>query len=81
MAAALTTAGETQLDRIRRGDHREDEFAILRLGVAARNAIAHGLLNQVGDTALFEKVRGAARLARRFELILKCGRRASSMGG
>jgi hypothetical protein len=36
----------------------EEDYAVLRRGLAARNAIAHGFLNQVVDPALFEEVRG-----------------------
>jgi len=39
----------------------EDNYALLRRGLAARNAIAHGFLNQVVDAALFAEIRGAAK--------------------
>jgi hypothetical protein len=39
----------------------DDDYAVLRRGLAARNAIAHGFLNQVVDAALFEEIRGAAK--------------------
>lgn len=39
----------------------EDQYAVLRRGLAVRNAIAHGFLNQPVDTALFEELREAAR--------------------
>ncbi len=39
----------------------EDDYAVLRRGLAARNAIAHGFLNQVVDAALFEEIRGATK--------------------
>jgi REase_AHJR-like len=38
----------------------EDRYAVLRRGLAARNAIAHGFLNQMVDPALFEELRDAA---------------------
>ena len=47
----------------------DDDYAVLRRGLAARNAIAHGFLNQPVDAALFEQIRGAAKglLAKRRE--------------
>jgi hypothetical protein len=39
----------------------EDDYAVLRRGLAARNAIAHGFLNQVVDVALFEEIRATAK--------------------
>jgi hypothetical protein len=39
----------------------EDGYAVLRRGLAARNAIAHGFLNQVVDAVLFEEARRAAK--------------------
>jgi len=39
----------------------DDDYAVLRRGLAARNAIAHGFLNQVVDAALFEEIRAAAK--------------------
>jgi REase_AHJR-like len=39
----------------------DDDYVLLRRGLAARNAIAHGFLNQVVDPALFEEIRGAAK--------------------
>ncbi|MBV8735800.1 MAG: hypothetical protein JO007_00800 [Alphaproteobacteria bacterium] len=39
----------------------EDAYSVLRRGLAARNAIAHGFLNQTVDVALFEQIRGAAQ--------------------
>jgi hypothetical protein len=40
----------------------EDTYAVLRHGLAVRNAIAHGFLNQSIDEALFEQLRTAAGL-------------------
>jgi hypothetical protein len=40
----------------------EDNYAVLRHGLAVRNAIAHGFLNQPIDEALFEQLRAAAGL-------------------
>jgi REase_AHJR-like len=40
----------------------DDDYAVLRRGLAVRNAIAHGFLNQPVDAALFEELRNAARL-------------------
>ena len=40
----------------------EDNYAVLRHGLAIRNAIAHGFLNQPIDEALFEQLRTAAGL-------------------
>ncbi|MGC2202531.1 MAG: hypothetical protein WA633_20635 [Stellaceae bacterium] len=43
----------------------EDEYAVLRRGLAVRNAIGHGFLNQPIDAALFEELRkGAGALLR-----------------
>ncbi len=43
----------------------EDDYAVLRRGLAVRNAIGHGFLNQPIDAALFEEVRkGAGALLR-----------------
>ena len=39
----------------------DHNYAVLRRGLAARNAIAHGFLNQMIDAALFEEIRGAAK--------------------
>jgi hypothetical protein len=39
----------------------DDDYAVLRRGLAARNAIAHGFLNQPVDAALFQEIRGAAK--------------------
>lgn len=39
----------------------EDQYAVLRRGLAVRNAIAHGFLNQPVEAALFEELREAAR--------------------
>ncbi len=39
----------------------EDRYAVLRRGLAVRNAIAHGFLNQPVDAALFEELRRSAR--------------------
>jgi uncharacterized protein YutE (UPF0331/DUF86 family) len=39
----------------------EDQYAVLRRGLAVRNAIAHGFLNQPVDAALFEELRQVAR--------------------
>lgn len=40
----------------------EDDYTVLRRGLAVRNAIAHGFLNQPVDAALFEELRNAAGL-------------------
>ncbi len=40
----------------------EDNYAVLRHGLAVRNAIAHGFLNQPIDEDLFEQLRTAAGL-------------------
>jgi hypothetical protein len=40
----------------------EDNYAVLRHGLAVRNAIAHGFLNQSVDAALFGKLRDMAGL-------------------
>jgi hypothetical protein len=39
----------------------DDDYAVLRRGLAARNAIAHGFLNQTVDAALFEQIRITAK--------------------
>jgi hypothetical protein len=39
----------------------DDDYSILRRGLAVRNAVAHGFLNQPVDTALFEELRKAAK--------------------
>jgi uncharacterized protein YutE (UPF0331/DUF86 family) len=39
----------------------DDDFAVLRRGLAVRNAIAHGFLNQVVDSDLFDEIRDAAK--------------------
>jgi hypothetical protein len=39
----------------------EDRYAALRRGLAVRNAIAHGFLNQVVDAPVFEDLRRAAK--------------------
>jgi hypothetical protein len=39
----------------------EDLYTELRRGLAVRNAIAHGFLNQAVDAALFEEIREAAQ--------------------
>jgi REase_AHJR-like len=39
----------------------EDAYALLRRGLAARNAITHGFLNQPVDAPLFEKLRRIAK--------------------
>ncbi len=39
----------------------EEQYTVLRRGLAVRNAIAHGFLNQPVDAALFEDLREAAR--------------------
>jgi REase_AHJR-like len=39
----------------------DDDYAVLRRGLAARNAIAHGFLNQEVHSDLFEETRDAAR--------------------
>ena len=38
----------------------EDRYAVLRRGLAGRNAIAHGFLNQTVDPALLEELRNTA---------------------
>ncbi|MBV8122373.1 MAG: hypothetical protein JO081_20835 [Alphaproteobacteria bacterium] len=38
----------------------DDDYVLLRRGLATRNAVAHGFLNQSVDAALFEEIRGAA---------------------
>ena len=40
----------------------EDDYTVLRRGLAVRNAIAHGFLNQPVDAELFEELRNAAGL-------------------
>lgn len=40
----------------------DDQYAVLRRGLAVRNAIAHGFLNQPVDVALFETLRISAGL-------------------
>jgi len=39
----------------------EDDYALLRRGLAVRNAIAQGFLNQVVDATLFEEIHAAAK--------------------
>lgn len=39
----------------------EEQYAVLRRGLAVRNAIAHGFLNQPIDAALFEELRETAQ--------------------
>jgi uncharacterized protein YutE (UPF0331/DUF86 family) len=39
----------------------DDDYSVLRRGLAVRNAIAHGFLNQHVDAALFEELRKTAR--------------------
>lgn len=39
----------------------DDHYALLRRGLAIRNAIAHGFLNQPVDAALFEELRQTAK--------------------
>jgi REase_AHJR-like len=39
----------------------EDDYAVLRRGLAVRNAIGHGFLNQPIDAVLFEELRKDAR--------------------
>jgi len=39
----------------------DDDSAILRRGLAVRNALAHGFLNQTVDPALFEEIHRAAK--------------------
>jgi len=39
----------------------DDDYAVLRRSLAARNAIAHGFLNQTVDAALFDEIRAAAK--------------------
>ena len=40
----------------------DDDYSILRRGLAVRNAVAHGFLNQPVDAALFEELRKRARV-------------------
>jgi hypothetical protein len=46
---------------VREGIIEDDDYAVLRRGLATRNAIAHGFLNQVVDPALFEEIRRTAK--------------------
>ena len=39
----------------------DDDYSVLRRGLAVRNAVAHGFLNQPVDAALFEELRKAAK--------------------
>ncbi len=39
----------------------DDDYSVLRRGLAVRNAVAHGFLNQPVDAALFEELRKRAR--------------------
>jgi hypothetical protein len=39
----------------------DDDYSVLRRGLAVRNAVAHGFLNQPVDPALFEEVQKRAR--------------------
>src|SRR5439155_21232128 len=39
----------------------DNDYSVLRRGLAVRNAVAHGFLNQPVDAALFEKLRNTAR--------------------
>ena len=39
----------------------DDDYAVLRRGLASRNAITHGFLNQVVDPALFEEIHSVAK--------------------
>ena len=39
----------------------DDDYSILRRGLAVRNAVAHGFLNQPVDAALFVELRKRAR--------------------
>jgi hypothetical protein len=43
------------------GAIEEEQYTVLRRGLAVRNAIAHGFLNQPVDMTLFEELREAAR--------------------
>jgi REase_AHJR-like len=40
----------------------DDGYSALRRGLAVRNAVAHGFLNQPVDTALFDELRKTARM-------------------
>ena len=40
----------------------DDDYSVLRRGLAVRNAIAHGFLNQPVDPTLFEELRKTARV-------------------
>jgi hypothetical protein len=55
----------------------EDDYLVLRRGLAVRNAIAHGFLNQTVDTVLFKQIRGAALVLLR-PATSSASRRASS---
>ena len=39
----------------------DDDYSVLRRGLAMRNVIAHAFLNQSVDADLFEKIRTAAK--------------------
>jgi hypothetical protein len=39
----------------------DGDYSVLRRGLAVRNAVAHGFLNQPVDAALFEELRKRAR--------------------
>jgi hypothetical protein len=39
----------------------DDDYSVLRRGLAVRNAVAHGFLNQPVDAALFDELRKRAR--------------------
>jgi hypothetical protein len=39
----------------------DDDYSVLRRGLAVRNAVAHGFLNQPVDAALFEELRKRAK--------------------
>jgi uncharacterized protein YutE (UPF0331/DUF86 family) len=39
----------------------DDEYAILRRGLAVRNAIGHGFLNQIVDPVMLDEIREAAK--------------------
>ena len=40
----------------------DDDYSVLRRGLAVRNAVAHGFLNQPVDAALFQELRKTARV-------------------
>jgi hypothetical protein len=53
--------GSALLTMLPEGIIEDDDYAVLRRGLAARTAIAHGFLNQVVDAAVFEEIRDTAK--------------------